>query len=168
MRTTAWYWVETHEATFPFALPQGAVLESVRLGGEPVRQQVERSDKGDHYRVVFPVKTGNAPAMMEISYHFPLDRKAGIWIPPRLLEGGIVQQTLWDVRLPWSRAVVGTPAGWTDENEWYWDRYLWKRRPTRAPGALIDWVAATPARSRSSSDQDRCQRLSQLPVRASL
>ena len=31
------------------------------------------------------------------------------WPAPRLLDGGVVLQTLWEVRLPLSRALLGVP-----------------------------------------------------------
>ena len=63
---------------------------------------------------------------------------------PALLDGGVVQQTLWEVRIPWSEAVVGVPAGWTDENEWYWDAYVWKRRPWKTSAGLAVGSAVRP------------------------
>ena len=50
-------------------------------------------------------------------------------------------QTLWEVQIPWSQALVGVPDGWADENEWYWDLYVWKRRPWRSFSRLVAWVA---------------------------
>jgi len=36
-------------------------------------------------------------------------------------------QSLWELRLPWSQALVGIPRDWSDENQWYWTGYAWKR-----------------------------------------
>ena len=33
--------------------------------------------------------------------------------------------------IPGSRVLIGVPEGWIDANEWYWDRYHWRRRPLR-------------------------------------
>ena len=40
-----------------------------------------------------------------------------------------------------SLALLGVPADWTDENEWYWDLFVWKRRPRFRTHALRDWVS---------------------------
>lgn len=145
LRTTARYWVETHESSLSVALPPGADLEQARVGGEPAGP-VERLTDPAGIRVAFPARVGAGPALVELDYAVSAARAAGPWEPPRLLEGGVVQQTLWEVRLPWNRAAVGVPAGWSDENEWFKDTYVWKRRPSRTAAALTTWPGAPPPR----------------------
>ncbi len=156
LRTTAWYWVEQHESSLSFALPEGADLHQVRIGGEAVwkvQEIAQKLGRQGSLRIAFPARIGNGPALLELSYVVPASRASAAWAPPRLLDGGLVQQTRWEVHVPWSRAVVGLPAGWNDENEWYWDTYLWKRRPRKSPSAsLAEWVGGSLARSRGSSE----------------
>ena len=88
--------------------------------------------------------------LVELEYRVPGPLATTTWTPPQLLEDGLVQETLWEVRIPWNRAMVGVPPGWTDENRWYWDRYVWKRRPWMGAAALTAWVGgATPRAPRS-------------------
>lgn len=144
--TTAWYWVESHDTTFRFALPTSASLTRVQVASEPINQ-VEELPGGSGYRVMFPARVESAPVLVELEYRIPATAVRDAWTPPRLLSGEVVQQTFWEVRVPWNRAVVGVPSGWSDENEWYWDNYVWKRRPWLAPGALLGWVVGEPERS---------------------
>jgi hypothetical protein len=87
---------------------------------------------------------------VEVDYTVPPAQARGAWLPPRLAGGGIVQQTLWDVRVPWNQAVVGVPSGWSDENDWHWDVYVWKRRPWMSHAALAAWVGAPAAQGSGS------------------
>jgi hypothetical protein len=57
-----------------------------------------------------------------------------------LLEGGVIQQTAWEVRLIGSRAGVGTPPGWVEENEWNWEGLLLRRRPWKSQAELVQWL----------------------------
>ena len=139
-RTSARYWVETHDGSMSVALPPGGKLLRARVGGETVRQVEELADGGG-LRVPFPESVLETPALVEFDYSLPADRSGKAWLPPRLMEGGVVQQTYWEVNVPWSRAVVGVPHGWTDENEWYWAGYVWKRRPWANPAALASWAS---------------------------
>ena len=46
--------------------------------------------------------------LVEIEYQL-----SGIWdrpgLPPELPEGAVVLQTLWEVQIPWSQALIGVP-----------------------------------------------------------
>jgi hypothetical protein len=150
LRTTASYWVETHESSLTFALPAGTELLRVRVGGE-LLAQVEPLLKGAGFRFGFPAWVGSGPALVELEYSVPASNVRRAWPAPRL-EGGLVQQSLWEVRLPWSRAVLGVPSGWVDENEWYWDDYVLKRRPWMSSPALAAWVGRPPAKAGGPAD----------------
>ncbi len=63
-----------------------------------------------------------------------------------------MQQTFWEVRVPSSHALVGVPAGWTDENLWYWDVYIWKRRPWLTGAALAAWAGAPSSNAKPADD----------------
>lgn len=143
LRTTAWLGVETQDPALAFGLPAGAVLQRVRVGGEIV-SQIEQLPEGAGYRVALPSRTApSGPLLVELDYVVPSARAQGAWEPVRLAEGGLVQQTYWEVRVPWSRALVGVPSGWSDENRWYWDLYVWKRRPWHQISDLVTGNAET-------------------------
>ena len=128
LRTTAWYWVESHEASLSVALPAGARLQQVRVAGEAFREVEERPGSRG-YLLRFPARVGSSPTSVELEYAVPAEAAGGRWEPPRLTDGAVVQQTDWEVRIPWSRALVGVPDGWADENGWFWAGYVWQRRP---------------------------------------
>ena len=148
LRTTAVYSVETHESSLVVALPPGAEWVRAKIGGVTVAQ-VEPLPRSAGYRIPFPRPTSDDHVAVELEYSIPAADAAGPWSPPRLLEGGIVQQTLWEVRVPWGRALVGVPRGWTDENTWVWDVYLFRRRPWMGSSALAAWAGGPPANGSS-------------------
>jgi len=88
----------------------------------------------------FPVDVGSRPVLVELEYQWSGPDAAPSWSAPRLLGGGVVLQTLWELRLPWSLAVIGIPHGWSDENQWYWTGYVWKRRPWKNVASLNEWI----------------------------
>jgi hypothetical protein len=93
--------------------------------------------------------------LVELDYTLVAGHASGPWGAPRLLDGGFVQQTLWEVRIPWGRAVVGVPRGWTDENTWVWDRYYFRRRAWQSVAELAAWAGdglAEPATVESGED----------------
>lgn len=142
---SAWYRVDVHPGTMAVALPEGAVWVRATVNGEAV-SRVERLPKSAGFRFRFPAGTAAGPALVVLEYRLPSRRPSAAFTPPALLEGGLVQQTLWEVRVPWNLAAVGVPAGWTDENRWNWDQYVWKRHPRKAPEALAGWAAGPLAR----------------------
>jgi hypothetical protein len=52
--------------------------------------------------------------------------------------------------VPWGRALVGVPSGWTDENTWVWDGYSFRRRPWQSIAALAAWAGGPPAQGSGS------------------
>lgn len=153
LRTTAWFGVETQERSLSLALPTGAELEWARVGGESVRQ-VEPLPRGAGIRVGLPTRSEKGPVLVELEYTVRPSRSGAALEPPRLLDGGLVQQTLWEVRLPWNQALVGVPADWSDENEWYWATYVWKRRPWRTTAELSSWASGGASGSKAAADAD--------------
>jgi hypothetical protein len=149
LRTTAVYSVETHESSLAVALPPGAVWERAKVGGVTVGQVVPLP-KSSGYRLAFPDPRAGGHVVVELEYTIPASHAKGPWLPPRLLEGGLVQQTLWEVRVPWGRAVVGVPSGWTDENTWAWDGFSFRRRSRQGVAALAAWAGGPPAQGTGS------------------
>ncbi len=139
VRHRAWHWVETHGAVFRFALPEGARFIAARVGGRTA-DRVDFEPERSGYRVRLPVDVAGRPALLEVEYQLAGAAAGSRWRAPRLLDGGVVLQTLWEARLPWDRAVLGVPRGWSDENVWEWGGGQWIRRPVRDGTALSDWL----------------------------
>ena len=139
-RTSARYWVESHDGSLSVVLPEGGELLRAKVGGEVVRE-VESLANANGLRIPFPESFSEISAFVELDYSIAAKYVASTWTPPRLTEGGVVQQCYWEANVPWGRAVLGVPSDWTDENEWYWAGYVWKRRPRLIPSALASWVA---------------------------
>jgi hypothetical protein len=144
LQTSAVYVVESHETAFAVALPPGAFLVRARVGGR-VFNRIEALPRRAGYRLPFPERTGAGPVLVELDYTVPAASVTAPWGAPRLLDGGFVQQTLWDVRTPPGRAVIGVPRSWTDENSWVWDRYSFRRRPWLDSAALAAWAGGARA-----------------------
>jgi hypothetical protein len=151
LRCRAWYWVEAHGPAFPFALPEGARLIAARVGGRVV-DRVDFESRRGSYRLGFQADAASRPALVDLEYQLAGAGTASRWQPPRLLDGGVVLQTLWEARLPWDKALLGVPRGWSDENEWYWGGNLWIRRPSRDGAALSHWLLGGAAPATAADD----------------
>jgi hypothetical protein len=81
--------------------------------------------------------------LLDIEYQAGGGTSGRNWSPPELRGGAVVLQSLWEVQAPWNQAVVGVPPGWSDENQWYWDVYVWKRRPRKSFGKLLGWLSGS-------------------------
>jgi hypothetical protein len=150
-RSRARYWVESHGPIFPFALPDGARWIAARIDGR-VADQLDYDPSRSSYRLRFPSDVGVKPALVELEYQVDGSDPGSTWQPPQLLGGGVVLQTLWEVRLPWSTALIGVPRGWFDENEWYWDGDLWKSRPSKTVTSLNEWLLGSTPSTVASDD----------------
>jgi hypothetical protein len=152
-RTSALYWVESHGPDFPFDLPEGARWLGARVDGR-LAEQVDYDPSRVSYRLRFPGDVGSRPALVELEYQLSQQVSKSKWPAPRLLDGGIVLQALWEVRAPLSKALLGVPRGWSDENQWYWNDYMWKRRPWKNPSEINEWVLGAGTASSSLDEFD--------------
>ncbi len=150
-RTRAWYSIETHPTQLSFALPEGAQWLRSRIDGRVI-EQVDQDPGGTGFLVTLPAESQAKPVLVEIEYQVKSEQAGRILLPPELPEGAVILQSLWEVHVPWSRAVLGVPQGWADENEWYWDIYVWKRRPWNRFAWLLAWVSG-PAPSQASPEE---------------
>jgi hypothetical protein len=153
MTSTARYWVESHGPDFLFALPEGTAWVGARVDGR-VADQVDYDPGRSEYRMRFPSEVGSRPALVELEYQDAARNSRSTWRAPQLLEGGVVLQSLWEVRLPWSLDLVGIPHGWADENQWYWTGYLWKRRSWKNGTSLNEWILGPGASPSAIGDLD--------------
>jgi hypothetical protein len=151
--STARYWVESHGPDFPFALPEGTVWVGARVDGRAA-DQVEFDPARSQYRMRFPSDVGSKPALVELEYQDTAQNARSTWRVPQLLEGGVVLQALWEVRLPWSLDLVGIPDGWADENQWYWTGYAWKRRSWKNGTSLREWILGAGVSTSAIGDFD--------------
>ncbi len=134
------YRLESHPRTFAVRLPAGSrwvrgSVGLVELGPADV-EQVEP----DLYRITLPAAAGLGPIPIRVDSTLDAGLTADIWPAPELVNG-VVQQSVWELSLLGTRAGVGVPAGWNDENHWYWSGLLWKREPRRSETDLARWLA---------------------------
>ena len=85
-------------------------------------------------------RRGLEAGAVELEYQQGAPVKNATWRAPQLLDGAVILQALWEVRLPWSMAFVGIPSGWSDENQWSWTGYSWQRRPGKETAGLNEWL----------------------------
>ncbi|RUL85846.1 hypothetical protein [Tautonia sociabilis] len=141
VRTSCWFRFDDHSPTLGFQLPAAAELDRAYLDGQPLPpDDVDALDRPGAYLLHLPSDAARA-VLVGLSYRVPRSSARSAWTPPALVGGGRVLETLWEVRIPWNRALVGVPGRFTDENLWYWGGYVWKRRPGMDPADLASWVA---------------------------
>jgi hypothetical protein len=141
-RTHAWYWIETQESYFSFQLPEGSRWIRSRIDGQ-IADRLEVDASGSGCRINLPSGAQSKAVLVEIEYQSIGPQRQVGWDPPRLQDGAEVMQVLWEFQVPWNQAILGVPDGWNDDNEWYWDFYVWKRRPWRSFTRLVEWVSGT-------------------------
>jgi hypothetical protein len=135
----AWYCVEAHGPDLAFSIPEGARWLGARVDGR-FSEQVDYDPTRLRYRLPLPGDTGSQPVLVEIEYQTNGREYQSRLQPPQLLDGGVVLQTIWEVRAPGNDVVLGAPPGWFDENQWYWDGYVWKRGPAKSGATLREWL----------------------------
>lgn len=141
VRIAAWFRFDDHGPSLGFRLPYGAELDRVYLDGEPVpSDDLDALERPGMFLLHLPAETARG-VLVGMSYRLPQEEAGSRWQPPRLLDGGRVFETLWEVRVPWNQALIGVPRGFTDENIWYWAGYVWKRQPGMSPSELAVWIA---------------------------
>ena len=140
LATTAQFRLEAHARSVVIRLPAGSRwIRGVVGPVEVVAQDVELLGP-NLYRITLPPAVGAGPVPLRIDSILDTPAADGTWPAPELV-GGIVQQTAWELSLLGTRAGVGVPAGWADENTWYRAGLLWKRHPRRLEADLARWLA---------------------------
>jgi hypothetical protein len=153
IHTSATYWVEAHGPDFAFALPDAARWIGARIDGRSA-EHVDYDPAHGGYRLRFPGELGSKSVLVELQYEQGGRGVAPTWQAPRLSDGGALLQTLWELRLPSSLALVGVPRGWSDENQWAWSGFMWTRRPRRDPTAVNEWIGGAQALAREVDEFD--------------
>jgi hypothetical protein len=152
-RTHAWYRIEDHTSQVSFRLPERAAWIRARIDGRPA-DLIEFDPAAMCYRLVLPADSRSRPVLLELEYQLSKAENQHLCQPPQLLEGAVAMETLWEIQAPWNLAVIGVPDGWADENQWYWDTYVWKRKPWGTHSRLVSWVAGS---STKTDGQDGLQ-----------
>jgi len=155
LATTAHYWLEIRGRWATLLLPPGSRWIRARAGGVDLGPGDVGRIGPDEYRVEFPNAVAPGPLLLGVEYLAPAAaaNAAGGWPAPELRDG-VVQQTSWEFHTTGTRAGVGVPRGWTDENEWFWDGLLWRRRPLRGPAELARWLSGGGAHDRLADAPD--------------
>jgi hypothetical protein len=134
--------VEHHDGGLMLALPIGARWVRAEVAGRLV-ERVEQVEAPPVYRLPMPPRSDGTPVVVGLDYVIASRGiSSGAW-GPRFLDT-VVEQAYWEVALPATWALLGVPPGWDDQNQWYWDHYVWKRRPRLTAGQLRGWVAGAP------------------------
>jgi hypothetical protein len=149
--TSARFWLETRDNSLQLKLPPGSHWVRARVGGRDLDENRIDVLPENTYRLRFLPATPAGPIVAVFDFEVPAIDCVGGWPAPPVLSSGVIQQTLWEVRVSETRAGVGTPWGWTDENQWYWAGGLWKRRPRLGPAELSNWL--TGGGTRPSPDE---------------
>ena len=144
VRCRASYWVESHGPSFEFRLPENSRWITGRLDGRIV-EQVDQGPAKSTYRLWFPVEVQSKPALLELEYMLEGPGAGAALEPPVLARESIVLRSLWELRLPWESTILFRPRNWSDENQWYWDGYVWKQRSGINRLLLRDWLRGVPA-----------------------
>ncbi len=148
LATSAFFWVESHEAAMGIGLASGSRWIRARLGSTELGEGSVELVRPNEYRLIFPPSTPSGPILLAIDYTVPASATSNGWPAPRLLGDGAIQQTVWEAQLLGTRAGIGTPSGWVDENEWYWDGLIFQRRPWKGPVELATWLTGGSTRYR--------------------
>ncbi len=143
-KTRAWYWIESHPSTLSFTLPERAQWIRARIDGRNA-DQVE--PLLGSCRITLPPESQSKPLLIELEYELPGNSSGRVCAPPELPPEAVILQTFWEVKVPWSQAILGVPPGWSDENDWHWDFYVWKRRPWKPFSRLLGWVSGSSPQS---------------------
>jgi hypothetical protein len=134
--------LERHPGSLDIELPSDASWIQAWVAGQSV-ERVDQPSSNRSCRLSLPVDR-NLPLVVGILYRHP---ESSSWEGPRFIGSHAVLQCFWEIQLPWSDAILGKPRGWSDENQWYFDRYVWKRKPTQSDQELLNWVAEDPAQT---------------------
>ncbi len=153
LRVHAWYALDAHPASLSLSLPEGARWIRARVDGRAVNE-IEPMDEESSYRFNLPADSPGKSIVVELEYQAAAATIGKAWEPPELLEGADVLQTYWLVQVPWNAALIGLPSGWADENQWYWDLYVWKRRPVATLDELIGWATESTTTEASVADRN--------------
>lgn len=145
LRTHAHYRVVNCPAAFPVTLPPDARLTAVRWNGQTqaLPAPVATSASGDQFLLSAPQVGGEQ--LLTLDYEVRPDAELSFTDdlriePPRFARELWIAQLYWQLTLPDSYHLLTLPDGWTSQNEWRFDTWLFGRRPVMTQRQLAEWV----------------------------
>lgn len=145
LRTHAHYRVVNCPAAFPVTLPPEARLIAVRWNGQtqPLPAPVSVAASGDQFLLSAPLVGGDQ--LLTLDYEVrpvtALTFTDELQIEPvRFARELWIAQLYWQLILPDSQHLLTLPEGWTSQNEWRFDTWLFGRRPVMTQQQLEEWV----------------------------
>jgi hypothetical protein len=142
------YRLSTSEPSLRLVLPAGAELATreLQVDGRPVQPQLQL--QGESRELVIPLGSPTGTQrIVELRYHFAERPAKGDLVlePPRFRSVGWVHQLYWELVLPSTEHVLGTPADFAREYRWAWSNLFWQRRPSLDERDLENWIGAAPS-----------------------
>jgi hypothetical protein len=156
VRTAALYRIEGRGTNVLAAIPSQARWVQARVDGEDVDDlTVLPGTESRRIPLDRPGAKWPGIALLELEYASS-GGSAHAWESPVLnIE---VQTTFWEVVVTDSQALLGVPRGWSDENRWRWEKYIWMRKPWRTSGELVEWAGGSESRLTAGADPLLVQR----------
>ena len=139
LASTFQFRLEAHGRSVVVRLPHGSRWVRGMAGPTEVGPSDVELVAADTYRVTLPAATGTGPVPLRIDTIHDQPPADGSWPAPELVDG-VIQQSVWELKLLGTRAGVGVPSGWTDENQWFLQGFLWVRGPRRSEVDLTRWL----------------------------
>lgn len=130
--------VERHAGVLRLGLPIRASWIGASVNGKPVSAASEASAT-NVFRLPLE-ENSRADQVVTVEYSVDANVNAGDWAP-KLDRDAAVQSAYWEVEVPPSALLIGTPNGWHDENAWAWDGLLMQRKPSVSDNMIWRWVA---------------------------
>jgi hypothetical protein len=149
VRTTAFYRIEGTGTSVRLGLPEGSRWIQARLDGAEV-SEVSALAGSSERRISLGARKDRLPATLQVEYA-SASASPSAWKAPTL-EGAEVETTFWEAVVSDAHALLGVPSGWSDENRWNWEGYVWTRRPWLSRAELFEWVAGSGAAKDGGDD----------------
>ena len=149
LRTTAQFLLDRHGPDLVVVLPTDARWIEAKINGQ-ILPNVERVDGDSRYRITLPLFSVKAPTLLTMDYSIT-NRSRQSWTSPQI-EDALCQVAYWEIVVPSQTALLGVPTGWSDENIWYWDKFLWMRKPALPSSEIRKWITGSARLSGTESD----------------
>ena len=141
----------TSEANVGLTLPEGADPASLELRVDGRRAQHQRDSQAEADTIVVPLgTTPGGKHLLDLRYRFMRRPSRGRLAleGPRIESATWVRQLYWQLVLPETEHVFGTPPNFVREYRWARANVFWHRMPSLSDRELEQWIgAATPTGS---------------------
>ena len=108
---------------------------SAELSGVPIAE-IEETERSRGFSLKLPGKIAGGPERLRLSYRVATSTRAPADMIPSFSSDVAIQDVKWLILVPWNWSILGSPNGWQDGNEWFWDKYLFRRRPMESSQRL--------------------------------